>query len=374
MNERGMYPLTVERPETASQSLLARIDVCPYSGGLYIAHKGGPRSHALVRGELFHEFAERATNLLIEENENAMPPEVAKDLAQELMKERADLSIPAYEQDAVRLMAWNWGAATFLDLERIAAVETMFRLELEGWTIRGRIDRAEIGDGQAYVRDYKTSLAIPSKEDFERDFQSQFYALLVAEGEPEDGGGPLGSGLDGFHRIQEFPRYRSEEGTLVSRYAFSDRAQLHDFRQTLISHLKTLEHGLQSGEWLLTPGSHCSTCPAIHACPLYGRNGDSADAPRVIATEGEAREVVERIGFLDAEQKELRKAARSYAEENGPIPDGDREWAFSLTESDRVIDKDALREFIEEHGGKFEDYFKHTESTRFGRTKVKEVS
>jgi hypothetical protein len=243
------------------------------------------------------------------------------------------------------------------------------RLQLGDWIVRGRIDRAEVVESQLYVRDYKSSLAIPSQEAYETDFQSQFYALICAEGVvDEEGGQPIAKGLDGFHRIQEFPRWRSEEGPLISRYAYSDAGQLYDFKQTVISHLATLEHGLNAGEWQATPGSHCETCPAIRECPIP----DDLRDVRTIATDGEAAEVAERVHFIDSESRGLKKGLRKWADDNGPVPAGsDLIFDFRLEESDRVIDKDELRAFIEEHGRQFSDFYKHTTSTKFEKRKVK---
>jgi RecB family exonuclease len=366
--KRGMFPYSVKRPDTASQSLLARIDVCPFSGALYIDYKGGPQTAALARGEVCHHFFERATNMLMEQEEPSMPPEVGKDLMQAIIEERTDLALPAGEQESCRIIAWNWSEATVLDLNSIVCVESMLSLQIGEWTVRGRVDRAEIADRQAFVRDYKTSLAIPDQEKFERSFQTPFYALLVAEGVPEGESTPIGEGLDACHLIEEYPRYRrGDDGSLASRITVVDRAQLFDFKRTVESHLAKLDHGLAKGEWAASPGAHCQTCPASSECPIPPHLREV----KTIGTQGDAEEIAQRILFVDAQAKELKTSLRGWVDENGPVYAGDLVFDLTYAESERLTDKDAVKRIVEEAGYDPETFWRKSPSTRFGKSKVK---
>lgn len=371
---RGLYeaPFQVERPEKASQTLLSRIDVCPYSGALYLKHKGGPQTAEMARGEAFHSFAEQATNMLIESGEVSMPPEVAKDLMQAILEERVDLNVPASEQDACRLMAWHWALATVLDLEAVAGVEQMLEVELGGWTIRGKLDLFLIANGEGTVRDYKTSKAIQSKESYEESWQPQFYALLASEGVPEDGSEPLGKGLAGIWTYEDYPRYRREEdGQLVHRYAYHDRQRIHDFKRTVETQLRKLEHGLETGMWAASQGSHCQTCPASAECPIPAQLREI----KVIGSPGEALELANNIVSIDREQRRNKKALKEWVDQNAEIEVGDLVFDFYPQDSESFRSpghKERVQEIVSEAGEDPAEFWRKSTSTRFDYRKRKD--
>jgi hypothetical protein len=364
---RGVFIRKVgEPPEKASQSLLARIDVCPYSGALYLDYKGGPQTAAMARGEAFHSFAEQATNMLINEGETNMPPEVAKDLMQAILEDRTDLALPAHEHEACRIMAWNWGSAMFIEPDQVLCNETMVELEVGMWKIRGRIDLALSRPDGIEVIDYKTSLALPTAEQYEGNFQGLDYSLMIAEGVPEGETAPLGKGVATFYRSQLFPRYTDKDGSLVRREAVADRAQLHDFKRTIESHLEKLTHGLATGEWAASPGSHCVTCPASSECPIPA---DLRDV-KTIGTEGDALEVAQRIRFTEKDLKDDKAALKLYVDENGELRDGDEVWGFTYSESEVAKDKDAIKQALADAGQDPAHFYSLRKSTRFGKKKA----
>lgn len=351
----------LEAPDKASQSLLARLDVCVASGALYLKYRDdGVPTAPLVRGEICHEFAERATHYCIEQGEQSMPPEVGKDFMQALIEERADFALPAHEQDACRIFAWNWAAATVLELEKIVAVEDMFELEVAGWTVRGRIDRAEISGGEAFVRDYKSSLYIPAQEVFEQRFQTPFYALLFAEGVPEGEDVRLGEGLSGVHVFEEYPRWRGDDGDTIKRHAYLDHGQLHDVRLTVESHLLKLERGLITGEWAATIGPHCATCPAPHDCPIPAERRPLDN----IGTEAQAAELAEQVPFRLAALKRDQEALKAWVKEHGDLIVGEDRWTFVL-EPKEVANKEAIKLLIERYGHDVDDFFTQQTPTVF---------
>lgn len=367
----------VERPEKASQSLLARMDVCPRSAFLYRKYGGGTQSHAMARGEVFHETVERLTQLLMDSDEKEIPPEVAKDHAQAVIEERTDLVLPEYEQDAVRLMAWNWAQGTIIDAEHVIACETMVELELGDWTIRGKIDRAEAYGPEALVIDYKTSLAMPSQEQFERGFQGKFYALLIAEGKVEGQPFPIGRGLQGFVVSEVYPRFiREESGELANRTTDRPytRDELSDFKRTLLGHLEKLDHGFKTGEWPAVDGSHCATCSAPSECPIPEHLREIHE----IATLADAEAAGRTLAWKKKEIADLQTSLREFAKENGAIFfDADQVWDFGYSESRSVKDFDKLRAAIMrtvELGEDFnlEDHVTVRKSNKFGIRKLTE--
>lgn len=371
---RGMYvaPFTVHRPEKASQTLLNKISSCPYSGALYEKHKRtAPQSHQAARGEAIHAAIEAITNLALEQADStetviAVPPEIGKDYMQAILEERVDLALPPAEHEACRIALWNYAANTRFDTEAIVGVEVMLEVEVGGFVVRGKIDRCEIANGQGFIRDVKTGLGYPSQEAHENSFQQQFYGLLLLEGTAEGETTPLGKGLSGVHLIEEYPRITGADGQMFTRHAYKDRAQVHDFRRTLEAALAKLDHGVSTGEWKATPGSHCQFCPARGECPI-----PREELPPDIATAGQAAEVGARIIVLEDELKDLKKHAKAYVEENEPIEVGDQIFHLVATETESPRSKDDIKAAIRQGGLNPDDYYKTTRGMRFKREKRK---
>jgi hypothetical protein len=169
----------IERTQHASQTFLDRFSLCPRSAYLYRKHEGGPRSHAMDRGVLIHAVFEKQLRLMVEQGEHYVPPELAKDLAAELLAERTDLVVPPGEADAVRLMAFHLAEGIAIDPSTVVAIEDTFELPLGDFILRGRIDAAFLPEkDRLVVWDLKSSLAVPNQEDFEHSFQHPFYAVL----------------------------------------------------------------------------------------------------------------------------------------------------------------------------------------------------
>lgn len=360
-------PFAVERPERVSQTMLGRLDKCSYSAALYSKHKGGPPTAAMARGTALHVCAERMYLMLMERNEREAPPEVWRDTMQAVLDERVDLNIPTAEQDACRLMAWNLGLATTLDLESVVGIETTLELTIGDWVIRGRLDLCEIANNEGVVTDLKTSLRIPPGEEYENSWQPQLYALLLGHGVPEGEEVSLGKGLNGVHTKEVYPRYRDESGQLATRSAYYDQAHLHDFRRTVESHLAKLAHGVETGEWAASPGAWCGTCAASSECPIPAHLREI----KTVGTEGDAQELAQGIGFRERALKADKATLKSWVDEHGEVVVGDERWGFTFTRSERA-DKEAIQQFIEANGGDVSEFYKPSESTRFGRSKVKE--
>ena len=185
----------------------------------------------------------------------------------------------------------------------------MIELELGGWTMRGKLDFAEIGPPfGALVRDYKTSINIPSRDEVEngaKSFQGRFYALLLLFGIPEGEQFPLGKGLDTCRVELAYPRYTSEDtGEMISRGVEWSRDQLVDFKRSIEDHLAKIDHGFETGEWPAQPGSWCAECPARSECPLPEVVHEIAE----VASVEQAEEALALHLTRDAEQRKLMKA------------------------------------------------------------------
>jgi hypothetical protein len=361
------------RPARLSQTLLSRYNVCARSAYLALTEKGAA-THAMMRGSAFHAFAERAITLMIEQDEPRIPPEVAKDLLAAVLAEHPEWTIPWKERDGLRQQAYHFAVGCNVDISKIAGVETLFEMDVAGWTISGRIDRLEIDAEQrtAKIRDFKTSFAIQSQEEFEASFQVVLYALLVAYGFPtrrvecpdfecdggkiRDAGGDwldcptcrghgeiderldnIGAGLEFFNVGEDFSRYLRDDGTMQDRWMTLTRLELGEAMADLEQLVGQFDAALGSGLWPAVPGSHCSTCAAPALCPLPQHL-----RPRVINSREDAVAEAVRIEFLKDEAKAKTRELKDWAKFDGPIRYGrDRVLELAI-EAKRSLDKAGL--------------------------------
>lgn len=328
------------RPETASMTLLSYAERCRYSALLALRHRGKlPQTLPMARGDAFHAVRHRIVQMMLEHDETTIPPEVAKDIAQAVMDERTDLNLPAYEQDAVRLMAWNFAEATVINPQTLVGTELLMAVEINGWTVRGKLDQLDISGAEAWIRDSKTSLHLPDQEEFESKIQLPFYALLVAEGILDGKNLPVGGGVNLFHLYEDYPRYRREEdGALWARYTLLTRPEIADFKASLGGILDKLDHSLKTGEWPATPGSHCAICPSPTECPIPVKHRELD----LIASWADAERACEALDRLEARRQRLRKSVKGWAQENGTVEFGtDLEFGSRLSVS-RSVDREGL--------------------------------
>lgn len=373
--------------KTAGQTMLSHANLCPRSAAFYLIFGGGTETHATARGTLAHLFDEQMRDYLLEEGETTMPPEVAKDRMMALIAERTDLPLPEHEQEALRIYAWNCGWGTVIDPKTLVCNESTFALEIGDWTVRGRVDQADIlPDHTALITDRKSGLNLPSQEDYEAgppSFQPKTYALLFAFGTDESGM-RLGEGIPTFRTRVELPRRMNQEtGELAYREAVYTQAELHDFRAALERLLTVLDAGLETGEFKAVAGTHCSTCPAAAHCPIDARfrtlPGEQAPPQPVPSIESvaAAEELATEKVFIDSRSAGIQKAMREWSKDNGPVHVGtDLVFDFGYTESRSVKDFDDLVAAIgrtTELGEPF-DLAEHVQvrrSTPYRKTRIK---
>jgi hypothetical protein len=378
-----------------SQSFLARMDVCPRSAYLYAKHRETrAQTHAMCRGEAFHDFAERAIRLLYKDGEITMDPDVARELMESVVAERKDLVVPHSERDALRAMAWNFGRATEgqpVNFDHLRGLEIMPELKIGRWTVRGKIDRVEVIERTAYIRDYKTSLNLPSQEKFQKSFQTPFYALVFSEGTID--GKRVGEGLDHFHVAEEYPRFISKQcadcdkfndeeaekckeckgidfkpPTLFKRMEGLGKRELGDFKRSVTDILDRLDSALSADDWPASPGTHCSQCAAPRECPI-----PETLRPEVIETMEEAVQLAQIVDRTKALTKADDAALKAFASEEGEIRYGDKELGF-LTIHKRQTDKAALEKALEGGDINPRDYVKQRTETRFQVRTIEEES
>jgi PD-(D/E)XK nuclease superfamily len=328
------FPLVeenVERPETLRQSLLARHNHCPRSA--YLSLKYDTASVQMDRGTAFHAFVERAIETLAGADEPIMPGEQARELADAVMAERTDLVLPVEEQDAVRLMAWNWAESFVLDWDTIIGVEVPLSMEVGGFTVTGTLDLIEAQGQTLYIRDWKTSLQIRKREEVQRGFQGLMYGLLLLDGVTSNGKS-LGAGINDVWFYETYPRYRSDDGTLVAKEGSWTRPELHDFKVSLERNIERFADSLETGDWPARDGSWCSQCPAQTECPIPA----TLRYEEEITTLQQAEDAFSRKLANERESRRIQGGLRGWVDANGPIFVGDLAFDANHTESRSVKD------------------------------------
>jgi hypothetical protein len=313
--------MSVTRPESVRQTFLAQMDECSHSGYLALKHEGREvGAHALNRGTLFHMTAEAVTDMAVKTRDTeVLSGDLARDVAQQMILNHPELPIPAREQEAVRLMAWNWGEAAEIDLDSVLFYEDQVNLELGGLLLHGTPDYVEYDreSNSLWITDYKTSLAIPSQEKYEKKFQPQFYALLCTQGVFDDTGERVKEGVFAVHTREVYPRYRLEDGSLAVRSAYFTQENLADFSVAVESIVGRIEHGLETDEWPAVSGEHCSRCAMPSECPLLMNN------PNVPLLDREdAASAAQAHQNRKTQNKELWDSLRAWVDEHGPLEFG----------------------------------------------------
>jgi PD-(D/E)XK nuclease superfamily len=383
-----------------SQTFLGLHDNCDRAAMLYLIHGGGAGGHELNRGAVFHDVVVPLTRRAIAENEPRIPPEWAKDELRLYYEQNPDLQVSAKERDALRYMIYNWCVGEYFDPTKVLLVESTFRLEIGGFVIVGRIDRADSnGYGRLDVIDYKTSLYMPDREEFipqayapdgrpyfAGNFQTMLYATALAFGEIDDG--MALSGFEEYGLELVYPRHL-QGGALARRGVTVTAQQLLDFKLDVEDQLTRLrETNLGEGRWQPTPGSHCGICPAEYECPL----------PRVLRPDSQLasasieklEEMAARWNFETGRNSDLKKRIKDRAavlgEEDPDLLDlgnGDRgirigeDLALVFIPYSRESVKSAPRlaeaaEEVANYGGKLDldKHFRRSSGTEFEKRKV----
>ena len=363
----------VDRPERFSQTFIRHADRCLRSAFLYLRHKGGAASHELHRGSAFHLFMEKATWHLIENEEERLPPEVAKDLMVDVLMEHPELQVPQGEQDKLRMMAWHVGEGLWFrrPWETTIAVERKFVLEVGPWLVSGKVDYSWLDEGLAGVWDYKSSMNMPDQQTFEAGIQLPLYACGLAFGKlvreepcacggtwPKDGPAaclvcngrgktetlepwPILENAQEFELAEIYPAYLWDTG-LAQRVTTISRTDLLDWQLALGATLNRVEHAFETGRWDALPGHpQCGECPAPYECPLPARLRNYAGA---INTPEEAVEAAMWLEMHGGVPRAVKRELKAFAGRpgGGPIRFGENLVFEFQTGTRREVDADGL--------------------------------
>lgn len=356
----------------ASQTALRHYQACPRAGFLYFLHKGSASTREMQRGKALHLIHERAVRVMLEQGEKAIPPELVKTLADEVL---AEVAVPFEEHDFLRESAFRLGSEIAVDPESVVAVETLFALDVplpsgEPFEVRCRIDFAEVleSGGVAHVEDFKSSRAAVSQEELGRkrpdgtlaasNFQLVLYALSLAYGVPVredvvDGPDgelvrfetrepfPVASRANRFDLEFVYPGIEGLDGKMVRRSCSLTRTELEAYRASLAGLVARLVESERSGDWpAVVSDAACSICPASSECPIPRELRDHRGA---VNTPEEAAQAFEVRARVTAEQRAIQRELRSFVERNGPVVYGNGMVAeLVYSESESVSDKEGL--------------------------------
>jgi RecB family exonuclease len=130
-----------------------------------------------------------------------------------------------------------------------AQLEYTVRFAFGPYTLTGKIDRLDFGDGDRYsIIDYKLDRKLPEENAAETDRQLSFYSLLVEEG--------LGRG------VEDVRLYYLRHG--VEQVSYRTRAQV---RETVAWIDETAAAIHQEQSWMPNEGAGCRTCGFADQCP-----------------------------------------------------------------------------------------------------------
>ncbi len=262
-----------ERPEravTISASAVEAFSICPLRAYLSRLASDGGEESARRLGELIHRAAQRHPQGSAAELQGVVDAGwaelgIGEGWMAERLRRRAEVMVQ-------RLADWMAGRPPPV------ATEIGFRMDLDGVTVAGTIDRLDevggplvggpLGTRPVQVIDYKTG-APHTKEAARENTQLGLYQMAVDRGLVADGLRSAGAALvhvGGTARaaaVRDQPRLTAVDAArveeIVGRYA----------------------DAIRSGEFPATPGSHCERCRVRTSCPVdpTGSHPLSLEAP-----------------------------------------------------------------------------------------------
>jgi len=162
--------------EYLSASRLKRYAQCPKSFELHYI-KGEP---ATTFGSVLHAALERAYRLVVEQKLTGKFPEAQLIAFFEEEWAKASLADFASFQEGVKILRDYVCKNPMVDHTTLLGIEQEFRLQVEGFEVRGFIDRADRLDAETVlVTDYKSNRAIFTRDEVDQDLQLSIYAAAA---------------------------------------------------------------------------------------------------------------------------------------------------------------------------------------------------
>lgn len=347
-------------------------NACSRAGFLYAKYKGSSRAHPLERGSALHRVLQLATMTAVDSGEAMVPPELVKAIANEVLAD-PEYRCPIEEHDYLREAAYRWADEATFSAQTLVACETLFVLDVAGYEVRGKIDRADLVDDgrRVLVEDYKSSRAMPSYEALGRRmrdgrlaakaYQLVLYALLLAYGvpvreEPDDSERgyrevrepfPVAAQAQEFELAYVFPGI-DVDGQMGRRQLTLTRLELVEYLASLEAQMLRVGEAERTGNWPATSGTHCVECPCEPECPIPPELRDHAGTINTLPELEEAAErYVREKERLDARWKEIKRSVEVLAPAQRLRVGADRVIVPTTVMRSTIRDKDGMRAAIE---------------------------
>jgi hypothetical protein len=380
-----------ELNDKGSQTFLRHMNLCPRSAYLYQANKGGFQTVEMMRGTAVHEILERCTRTAIFQGEPMIPGDVAKAITAEVLGDPA-FPVPLEEHDYVREAVYRWAAEATFDT-KLLALESLFVLDINGFEVRCKIDRAYMRDGVVRVEDYKSGRGAPSQESVARKrpdedgyalkaFQLILYLLALKHGrrmfvqecevchgtgaQVDKWGEPyVCESCDGARRFEMedddwtnpraerweaefvFPGIETRDGEILRRGGDLTATELDEYLTSMEGLVARVRHAEESGDWpAVVSDEACGMCPAAVACPIPSELRDHRGVINSAEQAAEAAEVIDRMA---AAQRAIRDEIKAFCKAHGiSLRFGRKVFEFVPRSSVRV-DREGLQEAWERH-------------------------
>jgi len=167
--------------EYLSASRLKRFAQCPKSFELHYV-KGEPSAFnpATTFGSVLHAALERVYRLIVELKLIGRFPEEQLIAFFEEEWKKASLFDFASFQEGVKILRDYACEHALVDYTTVLGIEQEFRIEVEGFEVRGFIDRVDrIDDETVLITDYKSNRAIFTRDEVDQDLQLSIYAMAA---------------------------------------------------------------------------------------------------------------------------------------------------------------------------------------------------
>jgi hypothetical protein len=350
-------------------------DLCLRATKLYIDTDGGAANTAKNRGTLAHYVFERMNRTLVdqgagaflEDDEIVLLDHAQRDMAgtiagriasvtaaivDEVADEHPELTVSVADKDKCRIMAYHYAVAVRLDPNKVIAIEQQFALDVEGYTLVGTVDLAQMAGHVGQVVDMKSGLYVPTQEAYHDSFQPAMYSALLLFGEPvewvlcgrcqgrgwvrvqgyreehaqakcsecagtgriEKRGTCLGHGINLIRSREVYPRLLLGGSQLHFRERTRTRAEVADFVNDLQGRVRQLKQAAATSEWPATRNAFCHWCPAPERCPIPR---DVEKGP--ILDEVDAVLTAERWDVAGQSRTNGNEALRKWVEAHGPL-------------------------------------------------------
>jgi hypothetical protein len=344
-------PVHLDRPleNRASQTMLRHYAHCPRSAFLYEKHRKDPHTTLeMQRGLAVHLIFERAVNLMLEQNEPKIPPDLVKVLVDEVLEE---VPVPFPEHDFIRESAYRWAQEWEIYPPGVICNEQALSFEVEGWEVRCRIDYADVREqGKVlYIADYKSGRGAlkydsvarvrPDGSMMAKNFQLVLYALALTHS-------------DFWKPYTQPERYELEfiypgiesEGLMLRRTMTLTRPELDAYYESLKTMLRRLRYSETNGYWPAVESEEaCGKCPAPRECPiLWSRRIVTGQ----MESEHDVREFAHNKYLWGREMRRQQANARKWIKENGPVRYGNRVLEIG-SEEKRTVDREGLAAALE---------------------------